>query len=40
MPFVDMVRLDLKYIDQWSLWMDLKLLLQTPKAVLKGEGAG
>ena len=40
MPFVDMVRLDLKYIDEWSLWTDIKLLLQTPHAVLKREGAG
>jgi lipopolysaccharide/colanic/teichoic acid biosynthesis glycosyltransferase len=37
--FEDMVRLDLHYIDTWSLWADLKLLLQTPWTVLKGEGA-
>lgn len=37
--FDDMVRLDLHYIDTWSLWTDLKLLLQTPRAVMKGEGA-
>jgi lipopolysaccharide/colanic/teichoic acid biosynthesis glycosyltransferase len=35
----DMVRLDLKYIDNWSVWNDLKILLQTPWAVVKGEGA-
>jgi lipopolysaccharide/colanic/teichoic acid biosynthesis glycosyltransferase len=35
----DMVRLDLRYIDKWSVWNDLKLLLQTPWAVLTGEGA-
>jgi lipopolysaccharide/colanic/teichoic acid biosynthesis glycosyltransferase len=34
--FEDMVRLDLHYIDTWSLWMDFKLLLQTPLAVFKG----
>jgi lipopolysaccharide/colanic/teichoic acid biosynthesis glycosyltransferase len=37
--FDDMVRLDLHYIDTWSLWTDLKLLLQTPRTVMKGEGA-
>jgi lipopolysaccharide/colanic/teichoic acid biosynthesis glycosyltransferase len=36
----DMVRLDLKYIDMWSVWNDLKILLQTPWAALTGEGAG
>jgi lipopolysaccharide/colanic/teichoic acid biosynthesis glycosyltransferase len=37
--FDDMVRLDLKYIDEQSLRTDLKLLFQTPWAVLKCEGA-
>lgn len=37
--FEDMVRLDLHYIDTWSLWTDFKLLLQTPWSVMKGEGA-
>lgn len=37
--FNDMVRLDLRYVQQWSIWLDLKILLQTPKAVLTGEGA-
>jgi lipopolysaccharide/colanic/teichoic acid biosynthesis glycosyltransferase len=37
--FEDMVRLDLHYIDTWSLWTDLRLLLQTPWTVMKGEGA-
>lgn len=37
--FEDMVRLDLQYIDKWSLWTDLKLLLQTPWTVIKCEGA-
>jgi lipopolysaccharide/colanic/teichoic acid biosynthesis glycosyltransferase len=34
-----MVRLDLKYIREWSLWLDIKILLKTPKAVLGGSGA-
>jgi lipopolysaccharide/colanic/teichoic acid biosynthesis glycosyltransferase len=37
--FDDMVRLDLKYIREWHLWLDIKILLLTPKAVLKGTGA-
>ena len=37
--FDDMVRLDIRYARSWSLWLDIKILLQTPRAVLKGEGA-
>ena len=33
------MRMDLEYIDNWSLWLDVKLLLQTMKSVLKREGA-
>lgn len=37
--FDDMVRLDLKYARVWSIWLDLKILVQTPAAVFNGEGA-
>jgi exopolysaccharide biosynthesis polyprenyl glycosylphosphotransferase len=37
--FDDMVRLDLRYSQRWSLWLDLKILLATPLAALKGDGA-
>jgi lipopolysaccharide/colanic/teichoic acid biosynthesis glycosyltransferase len=37
--FDDMVRLDLRYARMWSLWVDVKILLQTPKAILSGKGA-
>lgn len=37
--FDEMVRLDLKYSEEQSLWLDLKILLQTPWAVLKAKGA-
>ncbi len=37
--FDEMVRLDLRYAGSWSVAMDLKILLQTPKAVISGEGA-
>src|SRR5260370_967194 len=32
--FDDMVRMDLQYAKTWSLWLDVKILLQTPTAVL------
>lgn len=37
--FREWVRLDLEYIDHWSLWLDLKILLRTIPAVLQGTGA-
>jgi lipopolysaccharide/colanic/teichoic acid biosynthesis glycosyltransferase len=37
--FDEMVRLDLQYSRNWSLLLDLKILLQTPRAVLLGDGA-
>jgi lipopolysaccharide/colanic/teichoic acid biosynthesis glycosyltransferase len=37
--FDDMVRLDLQYARKWSLGLDLKILIQTPMAVVLGEGA-
>jgi lipopolysaccharide/colanic/teichoic acid biosynthesis glycosyltransferase len=37
--FDEMVRLDLRYATTWSLWLDLKILLMTPMAVIKGSGA-
>jgi len=37
--FKDWVRLDLEYIDRWSLWLDIKILLRTVPVVLFGWGA-
>jgi len=37
--FDDMVRLDLRYARDCSPLLDLKILLQTPKAVMSGDGA-
>lgn len=37
--FDEMVRLDLRYAGSWTIGMDVKILLQTPKAVLSGTGA-
>jgi lipopolysaccharide/colanic/teichoic acid biosynthesis glycosyltransferase len=37
--FDDMVRLDLRYARTRSPWLDLKILLRTPRAVIAGDGA-
>ena len=37
--FDDMVRLDLQYAKEWSFWLDVRILLQTPRAVVLGDGA-
>ena len=39
LPFEDMVRLDVYYIENWSLWMDFRIVLRTVPAVLFGSGA-
>jgi exopolysaccharide biosynthesis polyprenyl glycosylphosphotransferase len=33
------MQLDLQYLDEWSFWLDLKILARTVPAVLKGSGA-
>lgn len=33
------IRLDLQYVDRWSLWLDLRILLRTIPVVLSTEGA-
>ena len=37
--FEDVVKLDLEYIDNWSIWLDIKILLQTVLVVLMHRGA-
>lgn len=37
--FDQWMRLDMQYIDQWSLWLDMKILVRTVPAVLRGLGA-
>jgi lipopolysaccharide/colanic/teichoic acid biosynthesis glycosyltransferase len=37
--FDEMVKLDLEYIEQQSLGLDLKILFMTPLAVVRGKGA-
>ena len=38
--FDEIINLDIQYIDQQSFWLDLKILLKTPKAVLLCKGSG
>jgi lipopolysaccharide/colanic/teichoic acid biosynthesis glycosyltransferase len=33
------MNMDLEYIDHWSLWLDIKILLKTIPVVLTGKGA-
>lgn len=37
--FTSWMRMDLEYIDSWSLWLDAKLIFQTIPAVISGRGA-
>jgi exopolysaccharide biosynthesis polyprenyl glycosylphosphotransferase len=37
--FDEMVRLDIRYSREWTLWLDIKILCKTPWAVVRGKGA-
>jgi lipopolysaccharide/colanic/teichoic acid biosynthesis glycosyltransferase len=37
--YEERVRLDMYYVRNWSIWLDLQLLFQTIPAVLKARGA-
>ena len=39
LDFDDLVRLDFLYLERWSVFLDLVIILKTIPAVLKGEGA-
>jgi lipopolysaccharide/colanic/teichoic acid biosynthesis glycosyltransferase len=39
LDFEEVVRMDTQYIDEWSLWLDLKILTMTVPAVLRRTGA-
>lgn len=38
-PFEQWMVLDMQYIDRWSLWLDIKILVLTIPAVFRGSGA-
>jgi exopolysaccharide biosynthesis polyprenyl glycosylphosphotransferase len=38
-PFEKWMELDRQYIDQWSLWLDFKILAKTVPSVMRGSGA-
>ena len=38
LTFHEMVALDLRYVRSWSPWLELKILLRTPAAILSGRG--
>jgi exopolysaccharide biosynthesis polyprenyl glycosylphosphotransferase len=37
--FDDLVRLDFYYLENWSIWLDITILLRTPPAIIAGRGA-
>ena len=37
-PWEDRIKLDVWYVDNWSLWLDIKILGRTLKTVLRREG--
>jgi exopolysaccharide biosynthesis polyprenyl glycosylphosphotransferase len=39
LTFDDLVRLDFYYIENWSIWLDVSILIRTPLAVLRRKGA-
>jgi exopolysaccharide biosynthesis polyprenyl glycosylphosphotransferase len=39
LSFDDLVRLDFTYLENWSVWLDISIILKTLPAVLSGRGA-
>ena len=39
LPFDDLVRLDFYYLENWSLWLDITILVKTIPAVVARRGA-
>ena len=39
LSFDDLVRLDFYYFENWSIWLDIAILVRTPLAVARGKGS-
>jgi len=39
LPFDEMIKLDLFYIERWSLWIDFKIMVRTISAIISSNGA-
>lgn len=37
--FDEMVRMDVRYVTEWSIWQDIKIILKTPWVIVMGKGA-
>jgi undecaprenyl-phosphate galactose phosphotransferase len=37
--YPERVLMDVQYVEQWSLWMELKILLKTARVIFRSEGA-
>jgi lipopolysaccharide/colanic/teichoic acid biosynthesis glycosyltransferase len=37
--YAERVRMDVHYVQNWSIWLDMKIILKTPLTVLRREGA-
>jgi lipopolysaccharide/colanic/teichoic acid biosynthesis glycosyltransferase len=40
LSFREMIELDLQYVESWSIWLDVKILLRTPRVILNLDEAG
>jgi exopolysaccharide production protein ExoY len=39
LSYADRVRMDVRYVQEWSLWLDLKIMVKTALVVLTGHGS-
>ncbi|VWX56456.1 UDP-phosphate galactose phosphotransferase [Burkholderiales bacterium 8X] len=39
LSYAQRVELDMQYVDNWSLWLDIKILFKTVRTVITGEGS-
>jgi len=39
LSMLEMLDLDVRYVNEWSFWEDVRILLATPSALLRGDGA-